>query len=244
MNKNSIRIALIVFCFAWIAYLGVDLILGQVVKAGVNRLGPSITQTSVHLDAAHLSPLTGIGTLSGFVVGNPKGWSGDHALSFARVRVSLSPFSIFGDHIVIHEVIIDGPSFVYETRLVSSNIGELLANVKGTSEGPATPASNGKPMKFIVEKFRITNAKVSLGVGPTAITLPMPPISLDNLGASTDGVSAAELATVIMRSVATGTAKTAAEAAAKLGSTLGGAAGSATESAVDGMKKLFGGSKN
>ena len=243
MNKNILRISLIALCFVWIAYLALDLVLGQVVKAGVNRFGPSITQTSVHLDGAHLSPLSGSGTLSGFVVGNPKGWSGDHALSFSRVKVSLSPFSIFGDHIVIHEVLIDGPSFVYETKLVSSNIGDLLSNVKGTSEAPATPASNGKPIKFIIEKFRITNAKVSLGVGPTAITLPMPPISLDNLGASTDGVSAAELATVIMRSVATGTAKTATEAAAKIGSALGGAAGSATESAVDSVKQLFGSKK-
>lgn len=44
--------------------------------------------------------------------------------------MKVAPFFIFGDHIEIDEIIIDGPEFLYETRVFSSNIKDLLKNIR------------------------------------------------------------------------------------------------------------------
>jgi hypothetical protein len=233
--------ALVVVLLA--AYVGVDLFLGSVVKAGVNHFGPAITGTKVELVGAHISPLSGGGTLSGFLVGNPAGWTEGRALYLAKVRVSIVPTSIFSDHIVVNEILIDGGEFVYETKFVASNIGDLLKNIE-KQEGSASvadqpKAGNGKPMKFEVRKFRISNSKVILGVGEAAITLPMPPVSLDNVGTAEGGVTAGQLAFAVMRSITGSIVSATTHAAGKVGETMGAAAGSAAKSAGNTLKGLF-----
>ena len=93
------------------AYIVGDLFLGSIVKAGVNRFAPLVTQTKVELAGAHISPLTGGGELSGLVVGNPAGWSDKPAFSLGKVHVEVVPSSIFGDHIVVKDVEIEAPEF-------------------------------------------------------------------------------------------------------------------------------------
>ena len=118
--------------------------------------------------------------------------------------MEVAPFSIFGDHIVIQDVEIVDPQFNYETHFVSSNIGDLLNRLQGNAGGNDAPtAKNGQPLKFEVQHFRLQGGKVRLGVGPTALVLPMPPIELSNLGTAEAASRAAQLAFAVMRSVTT-----------------------------------------
>jgi hypothetical protein len=48
-----------------IAYFGLSLFLGHIVKVGVNSFAPSLTQTQVGLKAARISPFSGSGSLTG-----------------------------------------------------------------------------------------------------------------------------------------------------------------------------------
>src|SRR5665213_1612590 len=121
----SIVVALLV-----VGYISAVFFLGSIVRAAVNRLGPALTQTKLELASANLSPLSGSGTLSGLFVGNPQGWSSDKAFYLTKVHIDVVPSSIFSDHIVVNEITIDGPEFVYETKIVSSNIGDLLKNIQ------------------------------------------------------------------------------------------------------------------
>lgn len=223
-------------------YVTVDLFLGSIVTRGVNHFGPGLTQTRVELSGAHLSPLTGSGTLSGLFVGNPKGWSSDKAFYLGRIHVVVEPASIFRDQVVVDEIAIDEPDFVYETRFVSSNIGDLIDNLEKTSGGGAQQptAKNGQPVKFIVKHFTLKNGHVTLGVGPTAVTLPMPPITLDNLGGS-EGITSGQLGIAVMRSILTSVVSATTHAIGKVGSTMGAAAGDAAGKAGEGLKSLFGG---
>lgn len=226
-------------------YLGLTLFLGSVVKAGVNSFGPKLTQTKVELAGAKISPLTGSGTLTGLTVGNPKGWSDGNAFSLGKVHVDVEPMSILGDHIVINEISIDAPVFNYETKIVASNIKDLLKNIEAfTGSGGKEPETkSGQPIKFVVKKFRLTNAQAALGVGPAALPVPLPPVSLDNLGVSKGGITPDELATEIMSnvlgSIVTGTAK----ALTQVGGTAGAASLEKTKEAAkqagDAIKGLF-----
>jgi uncharacterized protein involved in outer membrane biogenesis len=227
--------------------------LGSIVTKGVNRFAPGITGTKVTLDSASISPLSGSGTLNGLFVGNPEGWKSDKAFSFGKVHVSVVPSSLLGDHIIVNDVRIDGPEFVYETKIISSNIKDLLKNIEnniaGTSGKPADqPATkDGKPLKFEVKNFRLENAKVTLGVGPTAITVPMPPLVLTDLGTKKGGITPDQLVNKVMANILTNITKAVANSALNIGSASGAAAtdaaANAAKSAGTGLKKLFSGDK-
>jgi hypothetical protein len=238
MNKKTLKVCGIVAAVAIAAYFGVEFILGSIVTAGVNRFAPMLVHTRVRLVAARISPLTGRGTLFGLVVGNPPGWSSDKAFAMETIRIEASPSSLFGDHIVVKEILIDKPEFVYETKFVSSNIGELLKNIdSAASDGTTAQAATkgGKPIKFEVRHFRLQNGHVTVGVGSTAIRLPMPVIDLTGLGVEEGGITADQLALAVMRSVTAGVVSTTTHAARKMGSTMGAAASAK-------LKALFGGS--
>ena len=215
-------------------YVVLMFFLGSIVKSGVNSFGPKLTKTKVELAGATISPLTGSGTLTGLVVGNPKGWSDNDAFRLGKVHISVSPFSIFGDHIVINEIIIDGPEFLYETKIVASNIKDLLKNIEEFSGGTDKTAEtkSGKPIKFVVKKFRLTNGVARLGVGAAALPVPLPPISMDDLGVKEGGITPDQLAGAVMKNVLGGIVAGTGEALKKVGATAGA-------TATEGLKKLF-----
>lgn len=246
MNKKLTVTLGIVAGIALVVYLGLTFFLGSVVKAGVNTFGPKLTQTKVVLAGAAISPLTGSGTLSGLAVANPQGWSEGDAFYLGKIHVDVEPFSVLGDHIVINEITIDQPEFLYETKLVSSNIKDLLKNIEEfTGKGGEEPKSgSGKPIKFVVKKFRLTNGTARLGIGAGAIPLPLPPISLDNLGVAEGGITPDQLVGAVMKNVLSGIVSATTQAVGKVGATTGAAAAEAAKDAAkktgDGIKKLFG----
>ncbi len=241
------KLLLVLAILALGVYFGLTYFLGSIVKTGVNRFGPQLTQTKVELSGATISPLTGTGTLTGLVVGNPQGWSEGEAFRLGKVHLDVQPFSIFGDHIVINEITIDGPEFLYETKIVSSNINDLLKNIEaftGSGEKGAATKS-GQPIKFVVKKFRMTNGVARLGVGVAALPVPVPPIALDDLGVAEGGITPDQLATVVMRNVLGGIVSGTTNALGQVGSTAGAASLEKTKEAAkavgDSVKKLFGG---
>lgn len=247
MNKKLVYVGGGVVLLAVVGVVAMGFVLGSVIKAGVNTVGPKITQTKVELAGASLSPLTGSGTLTGLYVGNPKGWNSDKAFYLGKIHVSMKPFSVLGDHIVIDEVIIDAPQFVYETKLVASNINDLLKNIEaatGSKDAEAKPTSkSGKPIKFEVRHFKMTNGKVTLGIGAAALPVPMPDIELRDLGTKEGGITPDQFAFAVMKSVTGSIVTASAQALSKAGAATGAAAKDTAKSVGDGIKKIFGGGK-
>lgn len=219
-------------------------LLGSVVRKGITTVGPRLTGTPVTLEHVRLSPLSGSGSLTGLTVGNPPGWQSERAFSLGRIHLDLEPLSLLSDAIVIEELSIDGAQFVYETKLVRSNIKDLLAAIEKATGGPAAPGGEGSPQKFIVKKFTLTDSEVSLGVSMAAIRLPLPPITLTDLGVQEGGITASELTGALMRSVLADIGQASAKAAGQLGAAGGAVAaeaiGSAAQKAGEGLRKLFG----
>jgi hypothetical protein len=238
--KRRLKLTLVVLAgLALAVYFGLGYFLGSVVRAGINQFGPGITQTEVSLAGARISPFSGSGTLTGLYVGNPAGWSRGPALTVGKIHLDIEPFSVLGDHIVINEITIDQPQFVYETRIVSSNIKALLDNIEGPRkhDGAAPDAAKARPVKFVVKKFRLTHGRVSLGVGPAALPLALPDIALDSLGVSQGGVTSGQLASAVMGKVLGGILQASAGAALKSGA---GTMTGAVEKTGEGLKHLFG----
>jgi hypothetical protein len=205
MKKFLLISGVLLLALAVGAYLVLARNLDAFVVNGVNTYGPKLTQTKVELAGASLSPFSGSGTLTGLSVGNPKGWSDGRAFYLGKVHLDIVPQSVMGDPIVINEILIDQPEFNYETRILSSNIKDLLKNIEGFTGGggggqePA--AQDGKPRKFIVKKFRFTNGKARVELAANVLTVMLPPISLDNLGVAEGGITADQLSGVLLKQV-------------------------------------------
>ncbi|MSU24391.1 MAG: hypothetical protein EXS32_11280 [Opitutus sp.] len=247
--KSLLIIGGLVLGLALIALVAGTFFLGSIVTAGVNNFGPKLTQTKVVLASASLSPLTGSGTLSGLVVGNPQGWSEANLCSLGKVHIKVAPFSILRDHVVINEISIEAPEFNYETKIVASNVNDLLKNIEAATGGsgkgtaPAATTKDGKPIKFEVKKFRLANGKVRLGVAGTGLTLPMPDIELTDLGTKDGGITPDQLVFAVMKNVTGSIVSATAKAAGEIGKTSGAAAAEGAKKAVEGFKSLFGGEK-
>lgn len=241
MTKTLRRFLIAAVVIVLVIYLVLSFSLGWVVKTAVNRVGPGITQTKVELAGAHISPLTGSGELSGLTVGNPPGWVSANALYLGRISISLKPLSIFADHIVIDDLEIEQPEFVYETKIVSSNISDLLKNMNSGKAETAGAKSNGKTVKFEVKHLRLTRGKVTLGVGEKELPLPLPTIDLRDIGTAEGGITADQLAVAVMKNVSSEIISTTTSAASKIGSTAGAAAAEGVKKTGESLKKLWGG---
>lgn len=204
MMKTLLVIGGVFLALALAAYLMMAKYLDVLVVNGVNSYGPKLTRAKVGLASASLSPLSGTGTLTGLSVGNPRGWSEGRAFYLGKVHLDIEPWSVFGDPVVINEIIIDQAEFNHENRILSSNIKDLLKNIEnftGGGGGQQPVAKDGKPRKFIVKKFRFTNGKARVELAANAVTVSLPPVSLDNLGVAEGGITADQLAGVLMKQV-------------------------------------------
>ena len=226
-------------------YITLQFFLGGIVKTAVNKVGPTLAQTKVELQAAKISPLSGQGTLTGLAVGNPSGWSANDAFRLGEVHINMEPFSLLKDHIVINELTINKPEFLYETKLVASNIGDLLKNIEKAvgTKGGETQTKDGKPIKLVVKKLTLKEGRVTLGVGGQAVTMPMPPIDMADIGVAEGGVTPAQLAFAVMRNVTANVVAASTQALTKVGGTSGAAAIESAKQVGEALKGLFGGEK-
>lgn len=207
--KKLLKILAVFALLGVIAVVAVGFFLGPIVTKAVNTVGPRVTGTKVELASAKISPLTGGATLTGLFVGNPEGWTGDKALYLGTVRASLQPTSLLGTHVMVNEVHIDGPEFVYERRLLGgSNIDALLKQIEGNMVAIAGQPSTtepggapGEPLKFAVKRFEVRDAQVSVIAAGRTLTVQLPPLVIENLGVAEGGITADQLAAAVLRRV-------------------------------------------
>jgi uncharacterized protein involved in outer membrane biogenesis len=150
-------------------FLYVYLNLNGLVKGAVEEFAPRYTQTDVSLGSVNLS-LSGEGSLSDLVIGNPKGYKGDQSLSLGKLEVALDPASLTKDVIVIHKLAIVAPGITYEPGgKAGSNLQQLVKNIQDStrsSGGETQAASAGdkpaKGKKVIIDRLVISDGKVSV----------------------------------------------------------------------------------
>lgn len=244
MKKFLLTLVIGLLALVIVGYIAAHFFLGSIVKTGVNNVAPRVTQTNVQLADASLSP-AGSGTLTGFAIGNPAGWTDTNAIYLGKIQFDVAPTSVLSDTIVINSLIIEQPELTYETRLVNSNIADLLKNIEASLGPSASKAEdpNAVPKKFIVKHFRLTDGKVTIGVGAAALPVPLPSLELNDLGVKEGGLTAGQLSVAVLRQVLGNVVTATTGAALKSGSTLGAGATEQLKKTGEGLKKLFGGEK-
>jgi uncharacterized protein involved in outer membrane biogenesis len=239
----GIGVGLVVVIVAVVLIVG--FFLGDVVKAGMETIGPKVTQTSLTVSSVQVGILTGSATVNDLVLGNPDEYTAKapDAISVGKTAISVEPFSVLSDKIIIKSIEVRSPEITFEGNPFGANNLKIIMNnvnafTGGTAATPATtnaPAQTGanKPAKKLeVDDFLITGAKVHFN----GATLPLPDIHFSNLGTGPDGITAAELTKKVLGEITTATIKEVASSvgnagkavgseAGKLGKTLGGLLG-------------------
>jgi uncharacterized protein involved in outer membrane biogenesis len=207
-----------------VAAIVVNMFIGNIVKAGMETVGPKLTQTTLTVDAVDIHMLAGSAKVKGLVVGNPEGYKAPQAISVGLAAVSVVPSSVLSDKIIVKSVRVEAPEITFEgnpigannLKKIEDNVNAAAASFSSSSTSQTAkgsgPAKPGK--KLEVDEFTIIGTKVHLGSGASLV---LPDIHLTDLGKSSDGITPADLTKVVLSEVVAGTLKAVVKDTTKLG---------------------------
>ncbi|MBS7285633.1 MAG: AsmA family protein [Kiritimatiellae bacterium] len=209
-------VSLLVLLLTIIALLlTIPLWLGPVVKPVANNMVPKYTLSDFNLGHIYLNPYSGRFELGSLKVANPSGYSEKTALSLSNLAVEVSVPTILSDCIRIKEVTVEnlfvsyvqgGGNNVDNFTQIQYNIAggkdkyeqkkalEMKEAEEGAQEETSTVEEEKKPAKkIVVEKLTVSGIKLKYG----AIVIPLPTLTLRNLGEESGGVSIEQFLSII-----------------------------------------------
>ena len=251
MIKKLLKILGVLLAIIVIALVVLEFSLDRVLHQGFNSFAPKALGVDATLADAKLSLIRGKASLEGLHIGNPPGFNTSGLLDLGKVSVKLDNASLLTDTIVIHEILVDGLVVTYEKGLRDSNLGALIESLtpaeapdQDKEEAKKEKSADKSEKKVVIEKLSITDSKMNVSMtGLSAVTgggsvpLPLPPITLTDLGKEKEGVTVVEAIQRILTEIA-GAAGTAIAGSAKL---LGDGLGALGEGATDAGKAVIGG---
>ena len=151
--------------------------LGPAAKAIVEKIGPKALGTPVEIEYLSINPHKGTIDLRGFQIGLHEGFNRTNTWELADFRIAIDMSSLFSDTIVIHEIRIDSPHFIYEQSRTTDNISEFIRNIQAfagidpaapkekqteEAEPTAEDGSGKKTKQVIIERLVITDVQMHL----------------------------------------------------------------------------------
>ncbi|NOX51745.1 MAG: hypothetical protein GXP16_14605 [Gammaproteobacteria bacterium] len=176
---------------------------GSLIKSGVEQIGPDYLGADVKVGNVKLELTDGFAQIQNLQIGNPAGYEGPYAMKLNEVRVTLDIANTNNDLVVIKKMVIDGASIAAIAKGQRTNFQQLMDNVdKAMDSSDSSTTSSTNETKFIVDQFVFTNAQVSMNSDLLgAMNLPIPDIRLNNIGRSSNGITAAGLTQEIMQPI-------------------------------------------
>lgn len=185
--------AIVAAASAWV-YLSLHGLGGHAVE----RYASAATRTSVRLERIEISPGDGTGTITGFSVGNPKGFNAPAAFSADSIKLALDPATLGKEVLVVRALSVTSPRLSYESGNAGSNFEALLENIRRQAEVSAAAGTQGP--KLIIERLVVHNAALSYASALTAgktVTIPLPDIRLSGIGRVEGGVTPGRFAQAV-----------------------------------------------
>ena len=195
------------------AILSLPVTIGPLVKSAAAAGGPKVLGVDVSIGDVKLKPLAGQLIISDVKVGNPKGYSEKDSFAVKTVDIDLKIGSILkGDTIYIEKILIEAPEISYETKDGASNFDTMLAKAKSAEKEEESDASKDdadkKPKKkVVIEEFILNGSKVSYASALTfgkPITIPLPPVTVRDIGKADGGASMIEALNQVITSIVGG----------------------------------------
>lgn len=203
----AIFFAVIVLAVVGITYYGLKNLDG-IVKHVIEHVGTKVTGSQVAVESVSIKLKEGRGEISGLNLANPAGFDTDYLFHLNKVALDIKPNSLFGDVIVIDEVLIDGADIIAEQKGQQINLQALLDNIEknaspaDASEQQTQPVEtdpNAQPVRLAITKFSFINNKAELHTEKwKPQVLNVPNIVMNDLGAADNGLTPEELSAEVI----------------------------------------------
>ncbi|MCC6611536.1 MAG: hypothetical protein IT515_17925 [Burkholderiales bacterium] len=201
MKRTLLALAALVLVAAIGAGVWLYLSLDWVVKRAIEAYVPDIIGAEVKVAAVKLAPASGEGTVTGLVIGNPKGFKSPRAVSVGTVDIAIDPATVTKRVVVVRRIAVASPAITYEAGRNGSNFDVMRRNVEQRVGKPA-PKARGAETRLIVERLTIRGATVNyvpeLPVRGATISYSLPDIALANVGKRQGGVTPDELTKIVV----------------------------------------------
>lgn len=220
--------------------------LAPAARSVANSAVPGITKTEFNLGRLALNAYSGNFSVGDVLLGNPKGYDERVALKVGEVKVIADMGTIADDVIVLKEVSVKDVflSYVYNDGVdnftqISKNASsgdaqsDVSAQKQDSEEKPlaekkadakTSGGSEKKSKKVIIDRLSLSGITVKLG----PIPLPVPPITLTDIGRKSNGVTLAELGEQLFNAIMKGVGA-AKDGLTALGALIGDGAGGLTK---------------
>lgn len=254
--KIIIGAVIAVIALVLILVLTLPIWLGPVVKPIANAAVPKITQTPFNLGHLYCNPYTGRFELGDLQLGNPANYDEKQAVTLNKLVLDVGMSTLASEYVHVEEVTVDGVFVSYVSADGVNNFQQIQYNVAGGKEkyeanqakakeekAKLEAEKAGKPevkeekkadgssKKLVIDKLVINDIKFKYG----PVTIPVPSITLTDLGKKSDGITFAELGDQIMQALL--------KSATALGDgvkALGNLAGDGAKALTDGAGKAVG----
>jgi len=184
----------------WV-YFSLDFI----VKHAIESYGSDILGAKVTVESVKLAPADGAGAVRGLGVGNPGGFRTEHSVTVGTIDVAVEPASVTKDVVHVRRIVVIAPVITYESRRGGSNIDVLQRNAKRRAASGRSTASE-KETRLIVDQLVIREARAiyapEIATRGATISFDIPDIRLVDVGKRQGGVTPAELADLIVQTLA------------------------------------------
>lgn len=234
LGKMLAGIVLALVALVLVAALTLPLYIGPAVKAAAKVGGPAALGVPVSVGDVKLRPLLGVLTITQVKIGNPEGYSKGEAFAVEKVEIGLKTASLFSDTIVVKKILIDAPAIGFESKEGKSNFDAMLANAKknAAEQNAKKPEEKRTSKKLVIEEFTLNSGKVSYTSAVTfgkPVTLPLPSLTLRDIGKASDGATAADALTEIINGIVGGLTKAISDMAGSVNDVLKGSLKGATD---------------
>ena len=187
--------------------------LDEIIKEGIERIGPTLTGTPVLIGRVRTSLWRGQLKLYRFRVRNPKGYRIQNAFMADLILIRIRWTSLLTDTIEIEEIYVKNPTVVYEGLLLRNNLRKIRKNIERSGNLPSPWRKSKRARKeptYRIGRFRVHDGKIVVGTRlmgkKKGLTFDLPEIDKRDVGGGTRGRSlkdvAAEMATSIAQTAA------------------------------------------
>ncbi|MBL6727403.1 MAG: hypothetical protein ISP78_01575 [Methylophilaceae bacterium] len=193
--------------------------LDEIVREIIVTSASEATQTNVSLAQVKLNLKEGVGVLNNYQQGNPVGFQTKYAFRFDQAELDIDVGSILDDVVIIERVFINHANILYEFNDGKTNFVELKKNLDknlkkknsdkenkpiGEQDKISNQSKTLQSKKIIIRSFEMINTEVEAAMpfaSSQTLSVQLPNIKLNNIGAKENGLLADELMRVFVDSM-------------------------------------------